>query len=148
VTPFAPRARDRALHAAVVALARHLVPGMRDDPVLSAARREALEQLVQRLRERAQSVEPGELDETVAQVRGLLDLWEARGTLRDYWSDRRPLESLLVSAELAATRAATAGAWAGPALPTLNSMREVEAGVRFRVVEGLRRDDNRGPDAV
>src|SRR5262249_25429319 len=29
VTPFAPRARDRALHAPVVALARHRINGMR-----------------------------------------------------------------------------------------------------------------------
>jgi len=148
VTPFAPRARDRALHAAVVALARHLVPAMRDDPRLTTERREALEVLVQRLIERAQSVEPGELDETVAQVRGLLDRWAARGLLRDYWNDRRPGDSLLVSAEVAATRVALAGTWSGPALPTLNSMREVEAGVRFRVVEGLPREEGGAPDAT
>ena len=32
VTPFASRARDRALHAALVAAVRHLVPGMLDSP--------------------------------------------------------------------------------------------------------------------
>src|SRR5207247_9084353 len=42
VTPFAPRARDRALHAAVVALARHVVPGMLTDPRLTRTRRDVL----------------------------------------------------------------------------------------------------------
>jgi len=147
VTPFAPRARDRALHAALVALARHLIPGMRENPVLSASRREVLERLVLRLHERVESVEPGETDETVAEIRALLDRWEARGDLRDYWNDHGPGRSLLVSAEVAAARAATEGAWQGAALPTLNSMREVEASVRFRLAERLA-DAGEAHDAI
>ena len=35
VTPFASRARDRALHAVLVALMRYHAPGMLDSPVLN-----------------------------------------------------------------------------------------------------------------
>ena len=46
VTPFASRARDRALHAVLVALVRHLVPGMVDRPRLDDAALEAAGDLV------------------------------------------------------------------------------------------------------
>jgi hypothetical protein len=138
VTPFAARARDKALHAAIVALARHLVPGLRNDPpTLTPVLRDQLEEFVRSLEERARAVEPGEADAAAAEAADFLDRWERRGPLRTYWVDRRPRSSLLVSAEYAAARVASTGEWTGPAQPTPNTMREVEPSVRLRLVSGL-----------
>lgn len=138
VTPFAPRARDKALHAAVVALARHLVPGMRDDPELTQSRHDTLRQLAHALLERARHCDPDEADETWNQISGLLQMWVTRGPLEAYWDDFKPAGSLLASAERVAEARALRGSWQHAALATPNSMREVEPSVRFRMVRGLR----------
>jgi hypothetical protein len=137
VTPFAPRARDKALHAALVALARHLVTGMRDDAELTPGRLEELTQYAHALHERARSCDPGEADETWSQISGLLQMWANRGPLEDYWNDYKPAGSLLVSAERVAEARAMRGSWQHAALATPNSMREVEPSVRFRMVPAL-----------
>lgn len=137
VTPFAPRARDKALHAALVALARHLVTGMRDDAELTPDRLEELTRYAHALHERARSCDPGEADETWSQISGLLQMWAHRGPLEAYWDDFRPAGSLLVSAERAAEARAMRGSWQHAALATPNSMREVEPSVRFRMASGL-----------
>lgn len=149
VTPFAPRARDKALHAAVVAMARHLVPGMgmATDAELTQSRRAALEVHVQVLLERVTSSDPEEADETRRQVSALLDLWEARGKLR-YWDEYRLADSLLVSAEKAAEVRAVRGTWSHAAMPTPNSMREVEPSVRFRVAAMLRSTESQTSGAA
>lgn len=138
VTPFAPRARDRALHAAMVALARHLVDGMLDDTTITPARREALEALVDEVVARAASVDPTERDAVGAELRAYLDNWEGRGSIGSYWDDFHPNDSLLVSAEVVAeAQAVEGGRWARPAKPTPNSMRDVEAQVQFRLAPSL-----------
>lgn len=137
VTPFAPRARDKALHAALVALARHLVTGMQDDPELTPARLEDLTRYAHALHERARSCDPGEADETWSQISSLLQMWANRGPLEYYWNNHKPAESLLVSAEHVAEVRATRGSWQHAALGTPNSMREVEPGVRFRMASAL-----------
>ena len=47
VTPFSPRARDRGLHAVLIALARHTVDGLHEnaDAVNIAAHRQDVERL-------------------------------------------------------------------------------------------------------
>jgi len=137
VTPFAPRARDRALHAALVALARHAVPGMLEDTALTPARRAALDALVDEVLARVERLDPSEQAEVAAEARRYLDEWEARGAVAHYWRDREPNDSLLVSAEVVAEAKAVQGRWLPPARPTPNSMRDVEAQVRFRLTEKL-----------
>jgi hypothetical protein len=147
VTPFAPRARDKALHAALVALARHLVPGMGNDAELTDERRVELEPYAQALYERAEACDPYEAEETWEHLVTLLDMWEGRGPLGDYWNDYKPAQSLLVSAEKVAEVRATSGNWNHAALATPNSMREVEPSVRFRLVSGLARTPTGNEDA-
>jgi len=141
VTPFAPRARDRALHAAIVAVARHLVPGMlQDPPQLTPPRRAALQELVDRLVDRVRST--GDRDEipgTQADAERFIEAWVRRGAMRYFWNDYKPADSLLVSAEKAAAEKAVRGSWTKPSYPTLNSMREVEPGVEFKLISGLAR---------
>jgi len=139
VTPFAPRARDKALHAALVATVRHIVPGMLDSPQLTENARQVALDLIDQLADRAQRIDPEET-EVESELEECLERWETRHPER-YWDDYSSSKSLLVSAELAAARQAT-GRTVGNAWPTLNSMRTVEAGTPFRLVSRLKSEGN------
>jgi Helicase conserved C-terminal domain len=136
VTPFAPRARDRALHSVLVALVRHLTDDMTDNPVLTQRGRAALEEFKKLIAERAASVDPSETAGVVDQLELLSGLWDARTGLVKYWNDRRPATSLLISAETAAAARAS-GRTIGEAWPTMNNMRNVEPATSFDLSEGL-----------
>lgn len=135
VTPFASRARDRALHAVLVALVRHLVPGMLDQPDLDAADPARLQAIVDELVDRAASVDASETD-VQAELNERLEQWRTRSPQR-YWDDRMPRQSLLQSAERAATMRAL-GRSPGEAWATLNNMRNVEPSAHFRLAERLK----------
>ena len=143
VTPFASRARDRAIHAVLCALARHRIRGLRDSPKLTAARRLEVERtIVPVIIDRAASIDPDEVPGVQDSLTALLDQWEERVRMwgrdkPDWWSDRRPANSLLISAETHAAQRA-AGLPNSNAWPTPNSMREVEPGTPLKLIERLR----------
>lgn len=138
VTPFAPRARDRALHAAVVALARHCVRGLRSDPpVLNPKRRAELESLVDVLVARALEVDPAEATNVRTDALAFMDEWEDRQGLEAYWAYAKHDTSLLASLEDVATARAAEGHWRYRARGTPNSMRNVEAETSLRLTERL-----------
>jgi superfamily II DNA or RNA helicase len=133
VTPFAPRARDKALRAVLVAMVRHLIPQMATNPKLTSANRKLVEVLMRALVTRADHVDPEEKNDLDQTLRILLDEWEHRGAIPYYWYDKQPKKTLLMSAErVAALRAVGKdghGAWAAP-----NSMRDVEPDTEFRLL--------------
>jgi hypothetical protein len=135
VTPFASRARDRALHAVLVALVRHLVPGMLDRPDLTGADAAELDAIITELVERAKDVDESE-KEVEAELKDRLEQWRTRAP-QQYWNDRAPRKSLLQSAERAATMRAL-GRSPGEAWATLNNMRNVEPSAHFRLADRLR----------
>jgi hypothetical protein len=141
VTPFASRARDRALHATLVALVRHLVPGMLDSPDLSAASPKMVDDIVDGIVSRATAVDPTE-PAVAAELRQRVDAWLTRAP-RTYWNDWQVKGSLLQSAERAATQLAL-GRLPGEAWPTANSMRNVEPSTPFRMAEVIRAIRNHG----
>ena len=144
VTPFAARARDRALHAVVVALVRSLTPGMADRPNLANAQPENVRALRDWIAKRADHIDPSETD-VRAELDAILEEWERRAP-QFYWNDWRPNLSLVQSAERAATRRAN-GREPGAAWPTMNNMRSVEASTHFRLAETLRPREAKGaPD--
>lgn len=136
VTPFAPRARDRALHAVLVALVRHLVPALEKRPLLNPAAEQQVRQLFPVLLDRVSSCDIDEEQATADALDRTLGAWAARTDLQSYWNDFKPDGSLLISAEKdAANRAAGLAqlrAWPAP-----NSMRNVEPSTRFVMIEGL-----------
>ena len=134
VTPFASRARDRALHAVLVALVRHLAPGMLGRPNLDDAALEAAGELVSDIVRRAGNVDPEEVD-VQEELEELLEEWMGRNP-RSYW-ERNVNRSLLQSAERAAAMRAM-GRRPGDAWPTMNNMRNVEPSTPFRLAERLR----------
>lgn len=146
VTPFAPRAQDRALHAVLVALARHLAKGLQHKPSLGATGRKQLENLADLIVRRAERVEKGnteEISRLQIELTRLISDWEERNPPA-YWDDRPNYSSLLISAEQAAALQANAGTH-GNKWPTLNSMRGVEPSTNFVLRENLvRRGNNHG----
>jgi hypothetical protein len=131
VTPFASRARDKALPAVLVAMVRHLVMGMDTAFRLDAAKRALIAPLVEEIERRAERIAPDELSGLSEKLRSLLDEWQSRNDLASYWDDSGKTGTLLMSAEQFAAFGAdgiTKRAWAAP-----NSMREVEPGAPYRL---------------
>lgn len=138
VTPWAPRARDKALHAAFVALVRHLVPGMSgDDSAISFdASLPEVEHLIDALVARAGRGSDGlEQSETRTDLQEVLNVWQSRvaesraaGRVLRYWERRAPYGNTAPHLMRAAedTRRGPSGAW-----PTPNSMREIEPSTAF-----------------
>jgi hypothetical protein len=143
VTPFASRAQDKALHAVLVALVRHTVPGMDRRPVLDELRRSNVEQVAALIEGRVARVDPAERAIVSLKLKRLIDEWASRPDLQTYWDDYERRTSLLMSAEQFAAKAdvdpdldaegARRALW-----PTPNSMREVEAGTPFVLRHVLR----------
>jgi hypothetical protein len=135
VTPFAPRARDKALHAPLVALVRHLIcPG---GPAIKDVDMPQIMGLVDEIVARVKDVDPAEASQARAELNTFIHEWVdgvRDGRIRTYWNDRQVRSSLLMSAEEAAARRAT-GRDAAPAIPTPNSVRNVEPGVDFVLKE-------------
>lgn len=132
VTPYALPARERALHASIVILARH-AGGLPENA--DPARLDVADPVIQRLliffKERIRRADPSEAASSVNHINAILDQWVSR--IREAAATGRPLRydpqagnqflSLLCTFENK-----TGGSW-----PTLNSMRNVDAECRIRV---------------
>ena len=138
VTPFASRARDRAMHAALTTMVRHGVTAMLDTPRMSEEQVEAAAQAIDEIAQRAAAIDPAET-RVRRELNHKLQEWEARQP-SIYWNDHKSKVSLLQSAERAAVLR-TLGRGIGEAWPTMNNMRSVEPSVRFRLAERLRSRD-------
>ena len=143
VTPFASRAQDKAVHAVLVALVRHKIPGMAQRPILDDIRRPQVEQVASLIEERVARVDPSERVAVSKKLTHLIDQWASRPDLQLYWNDFQRKTSLLMSAEQFAAGSdsdsdidsdgSRRALW-----PTPNSMRDVEAGTPFILRSGLR----------
>jgi hypothetical protein len=132
-TPFAARARDRALHGVLVSLTRLLIDELSDD---TAAHRVHSEYdnvvlMADLLSRRAKDVANGEdADDTVKQLDALLRVWtegaEAHPDMR-YQNGSKPEESLLVPPDIAMTHDFIEYSMVETPWPTLQSMRDVDA---------------------
>lgn len=127
VTPFAPRARDKALHAIVIALARLLREQWAENNAASRFDRShpMTQRILDHLRTRVQQVDPGALPEVEQQLQTLLDWWQQlvtrNGTdLRYQPNPFKPNERIPVLMHAAEEQRS------GGSKATLNSLREVE----------------------
>lgn len=135
VTPFASRARDKALHAALVGMVRHSIEGMLEKPDSNLIIEENIQPIFEFIKNRVTRVSPRDLDETLDQLEELLDDWISRSP-SEYKNPRKIGDSLMQAAEAYAQRLAQ-GRFPEEAWATLNSMRSVEASTKFRLVEHL-----------
>jgi len=146
VTPFASRAQDKALHAVLVALVRHLVPGMGKSPSLNSLKRSQVESVASVIEVRAARVDPAERAVVSQKLVRLIDEWEQRTDLQSYWDDYGRKVSLLMSAEQYAAFADLEADDDHEGLrralwPTPNSMREVEPGSPFILRYAIKTED-------
>lgn len=107
VTPFSPRSRDRGLHAVLVALARLLVPGARDDRNAAdvASFEQGVRSLCAQVVERVGRISPEEATSVERELADIVDIWiaraaQARGnsSLLTYRNQDHPDRALLVDA--------------------------------------------------
>ena len=139
VTPFASRARDKGLHAVLVMLARHLVPGLRRLPTTADRYQSELEDFAEYIHERSESIDAEEADYVEDVLADFIERWvNSAGVYEMYWSDWSWNKSLLVSAEKVAEIRARKGTYRGRAQPTPNSMRNVEPGTLYKLEERLK----------
>lgn len=138
VTPWAPRARDKALHAVFIAAARHLVPGLSgdDDAVAFDPAAPEVGQLIEAIIDRIGRGSQGvETEDARAELREIVARWTQRSRegrnselKLKYWEKKAPFNRtaphLMCSAE-EGSRVGTL-AWATP-----NTMREVEPSTAF-----------------
>ncbi|MFD2077468.1 Helicase conserved C-terminal domain-containing protein [Actinopolymorpha cephalotaxi] len=138
-TPFAPRARDRALHAILVSLARHRIAAAGPSRAAADAAKwiDDLEALVAVILTRAEAVRAhdgkcpdDESDETIrSELLGLIDEWaESRVSHYEGWFNRQR-GALLVEASRVLGQGERDIDFppAEPPWPTLTSMRDVDA---------------------
>jgi len=140
-TPFAPRARDRALHGVLVSMARLLIPDATPSRAAGAARdwEDELEECVDRIVQRVEAVRGGSgytpEDESSDHVRdelqSLVDQWLDDPEVDHYegWFDKRS-GALLVEASKAVDKKDNEKVSLPPEhspWPTLTSMRDVDA---------------------
>ena len=136
VTPFASRSRDRALHAALVAMVRHGSKNMLKKPNLKNAPNDLLSEVIEEIERRVISIDPSEKNGCAEELDDLLQNWEDRDPVA-YSNPFKPNTSLLISADINAQRKAS-GRLPATAWPTMNNMRSVEATTRFRMAEFLK----------
>ncbi|WP_281964355.1 helicase-related protein [Serinicoccus marinus] len=150
-TPFAPRARDRALHAVVVALVRHGIPELapsraagdavtHDDDIVARTRLIA-QRALNTMTEGVATDGDAHQEEVEKEVDDLVDEWLAAQGLTVYegWFGRWKDGSLLVPASdtvKGSDDAHFAFPPASPPWPTLTSMRDVDAESKVYVIPG------------
>jgi hypothetical protein len=139
VTPFAPRSREKALHAVLVIMARHLIENLNANPRNAESHNDKILELTDRIINRAKTIDPEEADAVEEGLEMFLAEWYGNASvLRSYWTDRSINRDLLISAEKVAELKSRFGIYDGKAIPTPNSMRNVEPSTVFRLKKRLR----------
>lgn len=100
VTPFSARARSRALHAVLVALARLTVPGLRANDSASkvGTMRLSLQPAKDAILSRVRQVDEREVESTAAELEQIIDAWVQRAEDQPdlvYSNPRHPDKALL-----------------------------------------------------
>lgn len=139
VTPFASRARDKVLHATLVASVRHLIPEMLDSPIdIEDFVNDALK-IIASITKRAKVIDPEET-EVSRELKKYLEQWMS--WMPDvYWNDGKPRSSLLQSAEQIKAKQRLAYNSNRP-WRTLNAMRTVEQSTPFKMIAYLKDKDD------
>jgi len=137
VTPFSPRARNRALVATFVILARYLVPGLRENTAASKVEShlEELERIRQLVVNRAQRVDPIEASDTGLEIDEFIDHWVFMAKQNPsllYFKYKSDVETLLKTNEDVIGD--------GDSIQVLTSMRDVDQSCKIYEVRGGRKN--------
>ena len=137
VTPFASRARDRALKAVLVSMIRHGSDGMHNSPDLSKASDSFLKEVVNAIERRVKSVDPRESNSLTEELNDLLSDWDALSPKQYLVNKFKPKESSLIQYADDHAKRIASGRSPGLSWPLMNTMRSVEPSSRFRIAERL-----------
>jgi hypothetical protein len=134
VTPFSPRARDRGLHAVLIALARLTIPGLADNGAAHAVSNyeNELNVLVDKILERVEAVDPQAVGASAAELERILERWRTRAsTVADLRFNVRDVDKtlLVAAADEAEAQANT--------MPTLWSLRDVDQESNLFLARGM-----------
>ncbi len=137
VTPFASRARDRALRAVLIAMIRHSDPSQRNNPSFVNLDMNNLRAVIAEIERRAGNIDPTIVNQVSREIDEALDEWSSREVRRYLDNSIKGIRtSLLQYAEDYARRVAS-GNFGGSAWPIMNTMRSVEASTPFRLKEKI-----------
>ena len=130
-TPFAARARDRALHGVLISMVRMLVPGMMDNSSAHLAGEycDDLTKIGRLIEQRVAAVGDDEMDATAMELGKRLDVWSTAGDQRPNmkYSNTNMDSSLMVRPAVALVNDDIAYSQDDVPWPTLQSMRDVDA---------------------
>jgi hypothetical protein len=147
-TPFAARARDRALHAVMVSALRMIEATVRHDDqaknVTDAGT--SIELVLKHIRERVAAIDRNEVKATINELEILLKAWrlEAKTNPKlQYWKMRDPVNSLLIDFAKALEDPNFVYTTTKTPWPTPSSMRDVDAETTLRPIR-VREDANNG----
>ncbi len=143
VTPFSARARDRALHAVLVAFSRLLIPNLSErDFAGQLADNEMLQNRVrefaQEIFQRAKSVDPSEAEATRRQLEVLIDEWtnEAKHHRKKLLWSKGPFQHDRYAMLRSPDSSIGQGLWL-----TRHSMRDVQAPTPVRILTKKQLED-------
>ena len=140
VTPFASRARDRALRAVLISMIRHSDPSQKNVPNFKSLDMNNLRAIIAEIERRARNIDASIVSQISREIDEALDEWSSR-EVRKYLDNsvKGIRTSLLQYAEDYARRVAS-GNFGGSAWPIMNTMRSVEASTPFRLKERIFRN--------
>ena len=122
VTPFSARARDRGLHAVLISMLRHTIPGLAPNDAASRISLHLNEVNAARqiILDRIQLIAPDQVTSAAAQLDYIIDRWTRRANAPqlNYYSPKRTHAALLIEASEAEN--------AREAFPTQWSLRDVD----------------------
>jgi len=129
-TPFSPRARDKALHAVVIGLARVLVPELRENTDASkiAEFRDAVQNITDGLVIRASSISKEHEESVKNQISSILDSWQKRAQTEPEleYDNRRKIEHSLMFRASENKHPDLSGTAGDAAFATMQSLRNVD----------------------
>lgn len=124
VTPYSPRARDRGLHAVLIALARLRIEGLRgnDQAADASAHLPALEAVSETILERVRAINPDQVDATRSQLESIVEDWLRLAELHPalVYESRNQADPALMTV-------ASPDREPGDSMPTMWSLRDVDA---------------------
>ena len=140
VTPFASRARDRALRAVLISMIRHSDPSQKNVPNFKSLDMTNLRVIIAEIERRAGNIDASIVSQVSKEIDEALDEWSSREVRRYLDNSVKGIRtSLLQYAEDYARRVAS-GNFGGSAWPIMNTMRSVEASTPFRLKERIFRN--------
>ena len=127
LTPFAARARDRALHASFISLCRQLIDDLRnnEDAENIEAHLDEAREIIDTMLERVKLIDKAEYDDSRAHLERILDEWALAATHGlSYGKIRDSSKNYLMTKRFDTQE---------DAIPTLNSMRNVDVECEVRL---------------